>query len=780
MRRVFLKLPEDYIPVFKKAREKIRQAPSKIIYVYSPPAYGKTTTLLKFFKENNYNPVFIQIEENDKNFNAFKLSLLEVFAAFSSRLSKSLSLIDENTALSFFWSFIERIRRTIELPENTYFVFLDTYRLMENFEKILNEIILPVFDILDVRVVIEANTPFEFKDKIQSIGKRFFTLCEEEIIEIGNLFGQKIDRETAFFIKEKTEGWILPCILFFKDKRNIQQKLKLLEEGGELLAKLLEQNFSVMNEEEKMNLLALGQLREFNYEAIEWILGYQNPKGLIRDIKDRGFVLIEECRGKDIIFKFHHLIKVWLENKISKLPMGIELSYRIHSRAMEYFESVQEFETALYHAIQLKNYIKIGKYFKAIVIDLFCKGKIHEIEKYFNEIGTANISSSKDLTLCYGIYLNFIERYKDSISQLNKILNDLETEDRLLAEYYILGSRVFLGEEKDLLIENAQKLLKKLKEYEKSFKFKPDVEKDSWKIAKRKIIKSPKHFIFLMYGRIYNLLGTLYYYKGKINEAREFYKKSLEFLEKTEDKKLIFIIIYNLGLLELFQGNKKAIDYFETIIKYQEDPIQKASSLHNLGLYYEICEGNLERAEEYYKKAEEINQKFNQTFKLIPNILSLIDIYSKKQEKKKLFEYLKKLEKIVKEINDLQWFSRFCIKKADILIKFNKVDEAEKVLTQLSESEISKSELLGYYRNYTMGKLKYIKGFLEEGKELINESLNWILENDHFANKVEKLLDAYQFYKRFKDKEFLKVREIAGKMLKKQGFIKRLKDFDID
>lgn len=43
------KLSENYVPVFKKVQKELVETKSKIIYIHAPPAYGKTTALIKFF-----------------------------------------------------------------------------------------------------------------------------------------------------------------------------------------------------------------------------------------------------------------------------------------------------------------------------------------------------------------------------------------------------------------------------------------------------------------------------------------------------------------------------------------------------------------------------------------------------------------------------------------------------------------------------------------------------------------------------------------------------------
>ncbi len=784
MRKIELKIPEGYIPVFKNTIEELKKTFSKIIYLYSPPGYGKTTTLLKFFQETGYNPVFLQFEDKDKNIDVYKNSFLKILSEFSGRLKEVISLTNGKTLSTSFSQIIEQECNNIVLPDNTYFVFLDTYYLMENFSKVMREIVIPLFgDMgkLNANLIIEANLPYEFETKdARVMGTEFFSLTPSEIIKIGELFDERLDIETASLLAEKTEGWLLPVILFFKDKRDTRVKLDMLKEWPELLMSLLENSFENMSDEDRIILLALGQLKEFNYGAIKWILGYDFPERIVNSIKEKGFALIEERKKGILNFRFHRLLKSWLEKKIQKLPMGMGISLRIHAAATEYFESVGDFENALYHAIRLRDYIRVGKYFKAVVIDLFNEGRIPEIETFFKEIELENIFLSYDLTLCYGMYLTLIEKYQDGLEHIEKVLDKLGIEDRLQAEYYILLSKQGLGVEDDILIKEANSLLNRIKEYEKSPPEKLDFEKDPWKIVRRKVIKSPKYFIPLMYGRVYNMLGNLYFSKKKMAEAKEFFEKSVDFLKKIGDDRRMLTSIHNIGNIELFYGNIEAMEYYNDVISYPVDFPGKATSLNNIGICYEIFEGNLDKAGEYYKKALELNKRFFQKDGMTTNIANLLYIYTKKGEEEKVNECLIKLEPLIKESQNIRLINSYYMGKTEVLIELGKLDRAKESFDKINEVELLKREQDRYYRIYIEGKLKYALGYPEEGKRLIEKSLKWTMENSSFTDKKEKLYFLYKLYKRFEDNDLYIIRKMADKLIREKRHLKRLKDFDIE
>ncbi|MEO0275229.1 MAG: hypothetical protein ABIM60_00405 [candidate division WOR-3 bacterium] len=780
MRRVNLKLPENYIPVFKKAQKELKETLSKVIYIYSPPAYGKTTALLKFFQDTNFYPIFIQIEDKDKDIDVFKISLLQILSEFSATLKETISLINGKEISNLFWEILKNEYSNIILPESTYFIFLDTYHLMENFGKIIKEIILPIFKNLPAKVIIEANLPYEFEEDVKIMGDEFFTLSVEEIIDLSSLFGEKISCDDAILLREKTEGWLLPCILFFKDKRDTKTKLSGLLEWPELLEGLMEDIFNSLEEEEKINLLTLAQLREFTYGAIKWILGYENPERIINKIKERGFTVIEEIREGVFIFRFHRLLKSYLERKLKKFPLGYDLFFRIHIHALDYFESIGDMENALYHSIKMRDPTRCGKYLKSIVIDLFNEGKISVIESFLKEIENEGILKTPEIFLCEAIYLNLIEKYDESVKLLKKILESLKEEDYLLGKYFLLIGKEYLNEKEDILIEEGNKLLEEVKEYEEKHTMEPDFEKDPWRIVKRKTFKSPDYFASLMYGRIYNFLGNQYYSKKDIERAREFYQKSLSFLKKIKDDRRILTVIHNIGLTFLFEGKKEAIEYFMDVANYPVLFPAKAASLNDIGVCYEIFEGDLDKAEEYYKKAFEINEKFKQRQAIISQVSNLMYLYLKKKDKEKVLEYLEKLGNLVFDTKNEKIINGFYIGKAEIFIHLGEPEEAEKALKEAKESVILKFEEQKYYKMYVEGKLKYLKGDISEAKKLLNKSIEWTFSKSDFIDKIDKLYYLYEIYKKFNDPDMEEIRKMAENLIREKDCLKRLRDFDIE
>ena len=104
-------------------------------------------------------------------------------------------------------------------------------------------------------------------------------------------------------------------------------------------------------------------------------------------------------------------------------------------------------------------------------------------------------------------------------------------------------------------------------------------------------------------------LGNLASLQGNYEEAREFYKQSLEITERLGDQSGRATSLHNLGILAQDQGNyEEARGLYEQSLQIRErlgDQQGRASSLHQLGMIAQD-QGKYEEARELYEQSQEI------------------------------------------------------------------------------------------------------------------------------------------------------------------------------
>lgn len=114
----------------------------------------------------------------------------------------------------------------------------------------------------------------------------------------------------------------------------------------------------------------------------------------------------------------------------------------------------------------------------------------------------------------------------------------------------------------------------------------------------------------LLYQQAFTLsqIGDLFFETDQIEEALNYYNRSLTISEEIDDQEGIFIALENIGTAYLEQGDRpSALRYFNKGLTYaeqQEDQDILGATLTNLGIYYQEDLDSLEQAERFFLRAE--------------------------------------------------------------------------------------------------------------------------------------------------------------------------------
>ena len=242
--------------------------------------------------------------------------------------------------------------------------------------------------------------------------------------------------------------------------------------------------------------------------------------------------------------------------------------------------------------------------------------------------------------------------------------------------------------------------------------------------------------------RIANLLnnkGNVYYQKGELDHALDYYKMSLVIREEIGDKLDIAASLNNLGIVYRMKGELgPALNKFKRSLSLKEEIDNKqsiAASLNNIGdLYQEL--GALEMALGFLKQGLALREEIGNKLEIAYSLYSLIIVTIDLEEFQQARDYLSTLQLINKQEENKR--VDLCNRLAEALIlKVSKrrknLAKAEEILNEIVEN--AEKEIISH--RLTIQALINLSELLLE--ELLSTSEEEILEE--VEEKVDKLME---------------------------------------
>lgn len=283
--------------------------------------------------------------------------------------------------------------------------------------------------------------------------------------------------------------------------------------------------------------------------------------------------------------------------------------------------------------------------------------------------------------------------------------------------------------------------------------------------------KSLKTKYVLGSAKCYSKLGIIEYNLSNFHSSLEYALNALKLYEELNDSENVALQYKNIGAVYAFQDDlEKALEFFtkskEISASLNYDHIL-CQALNNCGVIY-LKLGDLTKALEHYEEALKLSRESGEKITISNALCNIGIVHMENKEYEKALPYFKEALKIQQEENSQYGiaFMNFRISEAFFWLNDNSIaleylDKSINIAKEIKNTVLQSYCYMLYsniYENMEDCKtaLKYYKCYTDVREKIINEDRN---------NKVAELQTKYELYKKEKEMEIYKLKNIKLKKL---------------
>lgn len=454
----------------------------KLVLVYAPAGYGKTTLLADFARNTTIPCCWYFLDEIDADKYRFLEYLLasirHQFPQFGHSLDALLAstkaALVEDTPGDRFALVVEALTATIEAEIHQRFaIFLCNYQEV-NDNQAINELLNLLLRHLPANctIVIESRTTpnLEFASlfvqrAMVGIGHNHLRFTAQEICELARLQGRELpDEQLAQQLAESFDGWITGILLgtrlgdiglFQQPQPGYTEQQHLLSTNSQVLQVDRQYLFSyIVNEVFKHNpdvytfLRQCSVLQEMEPELCNELLDITNAAEHLQYLKQNGLFVTSREEGEQVVYICTPVLRELLYEKLR--AQCLQHFVTLHRRAADLLSARSQYGQAIYHAQEAGAEDVAANLIIAIYEQILSQGHVETLTRWINMLSPATIARfpklrliNANLALLASDHARALSLLEELETSLTRTASDSDSDDvpLLKAECIILRSK---------------------------------------------------------------------------------------------------------------------------------------------------------------------------------------------------------------------------------------------------------------------------------------------------------------------------------------------------
>ena len=633
-------------------------AHARLIYISAPAGYGKTSLARSWIQATDNQVAWYTLEPTDNDLTQFLFYLLNALTrVMPDSFRRLIGTFQENEPLSPEQILTTLINKFAGLDKPIYLV-LDDYHFIEN--KTIHDFMIFLLDHLpqQVQIIITSRdtAPFPLnrwraKNQLIEINAQDllfnYSEAEEFLNKVMNL---QLTSNELRMVHDRSEGWataIQLVALALRSTSNLDSHRSGLlntttRDHGFVLDYLNDEVLSQQQPEIRQFLLRTSLFDRFSPALCDHVFGIKNSEEII-DLLVAHNLFITPLDETKQWYRYHALFTELLRKTLQKeLPQEIN---NLHLRASLWFAQNDAHYEAITHALSANDPSEVTRIAEKIILDLFAGGNPVLCRQWLSLIPIETIRQHPLLCLAQSSSISFTDPFDYDRIEFWAMCAK-ETDEELLSRP-ITHPKIAYKTVRDFVDAQIAWLQTSLAR----LRGKPPAE--ILQTAQNALELTSKDDYFIS-SSLWMSISRAYLNLGDPQQAEKAIRQALVFSEMTGNISNILNALWTQSYIAYWRGQfTKALQIFQDAeAKYispgelKGEYYSPTSSLHTFRASILRELNQLDLAEEYFQKSQEITQYQGLSDLSLDNLIGLIwiDVYRGNPERiKELEELIPKL-----------------------------------------------------------------------------------------------------------------------------------------
>jgi LuxR family maltose regulon positive regulatory protein len=396
-------------------------ADKRLTLLSAPAGYGKTTLLTDFINASSLPFAWYTLDAQDSDPTVFLTYLIESLRSMK-RAPESLTRAIGQTAQSLLDSAEANIspQRVLTVLVNELAEEIETPWLivLEDYHFVASPVVHQLVDFLlenapnDLRLIISTRVDpplalarLRARGQLAELRASSLRFREEEVSHWMQTNLPDISTESLSLLSEKTEGWvaalqIVRSSLNGRDARDVDAMLAGLSGSQQFVFDYLaDEVFKRLPEDMQEFLLRTSILQQMDASACNAVAGVQNAQSILEALEKQN-LFVSSLDPQRRWYRYHYLFREFLLSRLQRVEtesiIGLQRSAGVH------YESQGEFEAALSHYLNAREYESAARVVSVFAADYVERGRVEVLHRYLSALPANVMKASPELLLQHG------------------------------------------------------------------------------------------------------------------------------------------------------------------------------------------------------------------------------------------------------------------------------------------------------------------------------------------------------------------------------------------